>query len=55
MPTHGAFVCYAPVDNPQIAMVVFLDESSSAQASIIAGRILKKVFVPDETAGKNEQ
>lgn len=45
--THGFFVCYAPADSPKIAMVVFLDNASSSEAAGIAGRILKKVFIPE--------
>ncbi len=48
--THGFFVCYAPADNPQISLVVFLDNGSSSEAAFIAGRILQKVFVPEKKA-----
>jgi len=48
LPTYGAFVCYAPSNNPQIAMVVFLDKASSAEAALIAGRILKEIFIPEK-------
>jgi penicillin-binding protein 2 len=48
--THGLFVCYAPVDNPQISLVVFLDNASSSEAAFIAGRILKRVLVPEKEA-----
>ncbi len=52
MGTHGFFVCYAPADTPQIAMVVFLDSASSSESAGIAGRILKRVMVPEK---KNEE
>lgn len=48
MGTHGFFVCYAPADNPQISLVVFLDSASSPESAMIAGRILKKVFIPEK-------
>ncbi len=49
LPTRGAFACYAPADSPNIAMVVFLDEGSSAQAARIAGSIIKKIYTSEET------
>ncbi|MCM8784754.1 MAG: penicillin-binding protein 2 [Candidatus Omnitrophica bacterium] len=54
LPTHGAFVCYAPFDNPKIAVVVFLDYGSSPQAAEIAGKILKKIFLPEKVEEENE-
>jgi len=48
LPTYGAFACYAPSNNPKIAMVVFLDKASSAEAALIAGRILKEIFIPEK-------
>ncbi|MCM8808991.1 MAG: penicillin-binding protein 2 [Candidatus Omnitrophica bacterium] len=54
LPTHGAFVCYAPFDNPKIAVVVFLDYGSSSQAAEIAGKILKRIFLPEKFEGENE-
>ena len=53
LPTHGAFVCYAPKENPTIALCVFLDHASSAEAATIAGRILKDIFFPP-AEGDNE-
>ncbi len=44
LPTHGAFVAYAPEENPTVAICVFLDEASSSEAAFLAGRILKKIF-----------
>ena len=56
LPTHGAFICYAPQENPTIALVVFLDHASSAEAAIIAGRILKDIFFPPaEGDSENEK
>jgi len=46
--THGFFACYAPADNPRIAMVVFLDRASGPEATVVASRILKKVFAQGE-------
>ncbi|MGC8976160.1 MAG: penicillin-binding protein 2 [Candidatus Ratteibacteria bacterium] len=54
LPTHGAFVCYAPIDNPKIAIVVFLDYGSSPEAAEIAGKILKRIFIPEKIEGENE-
>lgn len=54
LPTHGAFVCYALYDNPKIAVVVFLDYGSSPQAAAIAGRIIKRIFVPEKIEEGNE-
>jgi len=54
LPTHGAFVCYAPFDSPKIAVVVFLDYGSSPQAAEIAGKILKRIFLPEKVEEKNE-
>jgi len=48
MGTHGFFVCYAPADNPQISLVVFLDSASSPECSAIAGKILQRVLVPEK-------
>ncbi|MCK4244542.1 MAG: penicillin-binding protein 2 [Candidatus Omnitrophica bacterium] len=48
LPTHGAFICYAPRENPIISLCVFLDTASSAEAALIAGRILKDIFFPEE-------
>ncbi|MCM8818126.1 MAG: penicillin-binding protein 2 [Candidatus Omnitrophica bacterium] len=54
LPTHGAFVCYAPFDNPKIAIVVFLDYGSSPEAADIAGKILKRIFIPEKMEEGNE-
>jgi penicillin-binding protein 2 len=54
LPTHGAFVCYAPFDKPKIAVIVFIDYGSSPQAAEIAGRILKRIFIPEKIEEENE-
>ncbi|HOK57069.1 MAG TPA: penicillin-binding protein 2 [bacterium] len=54
LPTHGAFVCYAPFDNPKIAVVVFIDYGSSPHAAEIAGKILKRIFLPEKIEEKDE-
>ncbi|MCM8771691.1 MAG: penicillin-binding protein 2 [candidate division WOR-3 bacterium] len=54
LPTHGAFVCYAPFDNPKIAIIVYLDYGSSPQAAEIAGKILKRIFIPEILEEENE-
>ena len=46
---HALFVCYAPADHPQIAMA-FVVENGGHGASVcapLAGRILRKLFLPD--------
>lgn len=56
--THGFFACYAPADNPKIAMVVFLDNASSVEAAAIAGEAIKKIFLPeisDATSSETER
>lgn len=49
LPTRGAFACYAPIDSPNIAIVVFLDEASSSQAARIAGNIIRKIYTSEDT------
>ncbi len=46
--THGLFVCYAPADDPTVAMAVFIDSGVSGQAAQITSRILQKVMFPPE-------
>ncbi|MCX8082337.1 MAG: penicillin-binding protein 2 [bacterium] len=56
--THGFFVCYAPADNPKIAMVVFLDNASSSEAAGIAGSAIRRIFIPethDDTRTETEE
>ncbi len=48
LPTRGSFVCYAPAENPEIAMAVVLDAGASSEAAAIAGQILKEYFYPPE-------
>src|SRR5436853_6187379 len=45
LPTHGWFTCFAPVDNPQISVTVFVDRGSgSKDAGPIAMRIMRHYF-----------
>ncbi len=52
--THGAFACYAPADNPSLALVVFLDKAASRQAARIAGEILRKILLPGQEESSQE-
>jgi cell division protein FtsI/penicillin-binding protein 2 len=43
--THAWFVGYAPADEPEIALVVFLERGTgAADAAPLAGRILRHYF-----------
>jgi len=54
--TRGSFVCYAPTDNPQIAMAVVLDSGASSEAAAITGQILREyLFPPQEAAVSDTQ
>jgi penicillin-binding protein 2 len=45
LPTHGWFTGFAPVENPEIAVTVFVERgSSSKDAAPIAARILRQYF-----------
>ncbi len=45
LPTHGWFLGFAPVEDPQIAVVVFVESGRGAQtAAPIAGRIFRAFF-----------
>jgi penicillin-binding protein 2 len=46
---HALFVCYAPADNPSIAMAFVVENSGhgSSFAAPKAGRVLRKLFLPD--------
>jgi len=46
--TRGNFVCYAPADNPQIAMAVVLDSGASSESAAITSRILSEYFFPPQ-------
>jgi penicillin-binding protein 2 len=50
LPTHGWFTGFAPADNPQIAVTVFVDRGSgSKDAAPIAMRIIRKYFgIPED-------
>jgi penicillin-binding protein 2 len=46
---HALFVCYAPVDNPQIAIAVVVENvgHGGTFAAPPAGAVLRKLFLPD--------
>jgi len=46
---HALFVCYAPVEAPQIALAVVVENSGhgGSVAAPIAGRVLREMFLPD--------
>ncbi|MFH0796796.1 MAG: penicillin-binding protein 2 [Candidatus Omnitrophota bacterium] len=46
MPTRGSFVCYAPAEQPQVAMAVVLDSGASPEAAAISGQVLRDYFFP---------
>ena len=51
---HALFACYAPADDPRIAMA-FVVENSGHGGSIaapLAGQVLAKLFLPDTTQVK---
>ncbi len=51
LPTHGWFTGFAPVEDPQIAVTVFVERgSSSRDAAPIAARILRHYFAIPENA-----
>jgi penicillin-binding protein 2 len=43
-PTHGWFIGFAPYDDPQVAIVVFLQRASGNDAAAAAGRMLDLYF-----------
>ena len=49
---HALFVCYAPVDHPQIVLAFVVENSGhgGVVAGPMAARILRKLFVPDSLA-----
>lgn len=48
-PTHGWFVCFAPYEDPEIALVVFVERGWGNQdAAPIAGKILRYYFHVEE-------
>jgi penicillin-binding protein 2 len=51
---HALFVCYAPVDNPRIAMAFVIENSGhgGSIAAPMAGAILRKLFAPDTSASE---
>lgn len=45
LPTHGWFVCCAPIENPEIALVVFVEKGRGAQeAGELAEEIMRYYF-----------
>jgi penicillin-binding protein 2 len=46
---HALFVCYAPADDPQIAIAVVVENSGhgGSVAAPIAGRVLRELYLPD--------
>jgi len=46
---HALFVCYAPADDPQIALAVVAENSGhgGSVAAPIAGHVLRAMFLPD--------
>lgn len=41
---HGVFIAYAPVDDPQVALAVVMENGTSAAASTVARRVLDAYF-----------
>lgn len=41
---NALFISYAPADNPQIGVVVFLHEGTAMQAATVAGKFYKSYF-----------
>jgi penicillin-binding protein 2 len=46
---HALFVCYAPAENPTIAMAIVIENSGhgGSVAAPIAGEVLRAMFLPD--------
>jgi penicillin-binding protein 2 len=46
---HALFVCYAPMDKPEIAIAIVIENSGhgGVVAAPIAGRMLRQLFLPD--------
>lgn len=42
---HGVFIAYAPVENPQVALAVVMENGTSAAASAVARAVLDAYFV----------
>jgi len=51
---HALFVCYAPVDNPRIAMAFVIENSGhgGSIAAPMAGAVMRRLFASDSTAGE---
>jgi len=53
LPTHGWFTGFAPVDDPQVVVTVFVERgSSSRDAAPIAARIIRHIFGYPDVAPK---
>ncbi len=46
---HALFVCYAPAENPAIAMAIVVENSGhgGSVAAPLAGQVLRRLFLPD--------
>jgi penicillin-binding protein 2 len=46
---HALFVCYAPVDDPRIAMAFVIENAGhgGSEAAPRAGRVMRSLFLPD--------
>ncbi|MDR0927666.1 MAG: penicillin-binding protein 2 [Ignavibacteria bacterium] len=55
-PDHSWFVCFAPKDNPQIAVCVFVENGGwgASNAAPIAAKILRKFFNPNENVRSDD-
>ena len=52
--TRGSFVCYAPAENPGLAMAVVLDSGASSEAAAITGQILREYFFPSRESAASD-
>ena len=50
---HALFVCYAPADQPQIALAFVIENRGhgGSVAAPLAGAVLRRLFAPDSTRG----
>ena len=51
---HALFVCYAPADNPRIALAFVIENSGhgGSIAAPMAGAVLRRLFAPDTAAAE---
>ncbi|MBI4321255.1 MAG: penicillin-binding protein 2 [Chloroflexi bacterium] len=53
MPTHGWFAAFAPVDNAEIAVVVFIEKGGGKDAAKVVSNIMRYYFrVPENQAAR---